>query len=96
MLVTQPQHTKRNTPPLSTRVSERRNEKKIPSLNSLWDQLNLSQQYAVCSLGQFGYMLNHVRTFGEATLAILTLDNKVATINEAGTININPSIVCRV
>ena len=49
----------------------------------------------MCSLGQFGYLLTYVRTFGDTTLAILKQNDKVATINEAGVINVNPAIVCR-
>ncbi|ALO33887.1 hypothetical protein CMT41_03460 [Colwellia sp. MT41] len=65
------------------------------SLDTLWDQLNLSQQYAVSSLGQFGYLLTYVRSLGSNTLAILKQDKKIATINQAGIININPAIHCR-
>jgi len=61
----------------------------------LWDKLNLSQQYAICSLGQFGYILSYVRTVGTSTLAIVKLENKIATINMAGAINLNPAINCR-
>jgi len=61
----------------------------------MWDQLSFSQQYAVCSLGQFGYLLTYVRLIGNNTLAILKQNDKVATINEAGVININPAIVLR-
>ncbi|PKI14050.1 hypothetical protein CXF71_15820 [Colwellia sp. 12G3] len=63
--------------------------------DTLWEQLNLSQQYAACSLGQFGYLLTYVRSIGDNTLAILKQNDKIATINEAGTININPAISCR-
>jgi len=63
--------------------------------DNLWDKLNLSQQYSVCSLGQFGYILSYVRTVGTSTLAILKLDDKIATINQAGIINVNPAIACR-
>ncbi len=63
--------------------------------NTLWDKLNFSQQYAVCSLGQFGYLLTYVRHFGDTTLAVLKQDGKIATINEAGVINVNPAIHCR-
>ncbi len=63
--------------------------------DTMWDQLNLSQQYAVCSLGQFGYILTFVRTLGTRKLAILKLNDKVATINEDGVINISPVIACR-
>jgi len=60
--------------------------------NMLWDKLNLSQQYSVCSLGQFGYILTYVRILNDKTLAILKLGSKLATINEAGDINISPYI----
>ena len=63
--------------------------------DNLWDKLNLSQQYSVCSLGQFGYLLTYVRLIGNNTLAILKQGNKVATINEAGVINVTPAIYCR-
>lgn len=63
--------------------------------NTLWDKLNLSQQYAVCSLGQFGYLLTYVRSIGDNTLAILKQDGKTATINEAGFINVSPTVSCR-
>jgi len=63
--------------------------------NTLWEKLNLSQQYSVCSLGQFGYILSYVRCFNESTLAILKLGSKMATINEAGDINISPYVQCR-
>lgn len=63
--------------------------------NMLWEKLNLSQQYSVCSLGQFGYLLTYVRYLNNKTLAILKLNNKIATINEAGDINISPYLNCR-
>ena len=65
------------------------------SKDSMWDRLNLSQQYAVCSLGQFGYLLTYVRSVAGSTLAILKQNDKIATINEAGVINVNPVIICR-
>lgn len=71
------------------------NRKQNESRDSMWNKLNLSQQYSVCSLGQFGYILTYVRTLGTSTLAILKLGDKVATINQAGTINVNPVIDCR-
>jgi len=71
------------------------NRKQNDNPDTMWNKLNLSQQYAVFSLGQFGYLLTYVRTLGDSVLAILKLDDKVATINEAGTINVNPVIDCR-
>jgi len=62
---------------------------------TMWDKLNFSQQYAVCTLGQFGYLLTYVRSIGDTTLAILKQDDKIATINEAGIINVNPDVMCR-
>jgi hypothetical protein len=63
--------------------------------NTMWERLNFSQQYAVCSLGQFGYLLTYIRVIGDNTLAILKQNDKVATINEAGVINITPAISIR-
>lgn len=63
--------------------------------DNMWDMLSLSQQYAVCSLGQFGYLLTYVRSVAGKPLAILKQNNKVATINEAGSINTKPRITCR-
>ena len=82
-----------NLTPDNTVLTESRKRSYEPE--TLWDKLNLSQQYSVCSIGQFGYILTYVRTLGTSTLAILKLDGKTATINEAGIININPAIACR-
>jgi len=61
------------------------------SLNShkpLWEQLNLCQQFSVSSLGQFGYILTSVSFVNDTVLAVLKLENKIATINAEGAINI--------
>lgn len=71
------------------------NREKNDNADTMWDKLNLSQQYAVCTLGQFGYLLTYVRSIGDTTLAILKQDGKMATINEAGIINVNPEVKCR-
>ncbi len=63
--------------------------------DTMWDKLNFSQQYSVCTLGQFGYQLTYVRSIGDSILAILKQDDKIATINEAGIINVNPEVKCR-
>ncbi len=68
---------------------------KNDNADTMWDKLNFSQQYAVCTLGQFGYLLTYVRSIGNTTLAILKQDGKIATINEAGIINVNPEVKCR-
>jgi hypothetical protein len=71
------------------------NRKTNDNADTMWDRLNLSQQYAVCTLGQFGYLLTYVRSIGDTTLAILKQDGKMATINETGIINVNPEVKCR-
>jgi hypothetical protein len=91
MLNTQLRHSDLTTP--ISLLSD--NRSKGYDLDIMWDKLNLSQQYAVCSLGQFGYLLTYVRLVGDQTLAILKQSCKVATINEAGVININPSVELR-
>lgn len=63
--------------------------------DTMWDMLNFSQQYSVCTLGQFGYLLTYVRSIGDTTLAILKQGEKIATINETGIINVNPEVKCR-
>ncbi len=94
---------------LEPNVIERRQQSPVPvnaqnngqnnsqdnDLNDLWDKLTLSQQFSVCSLGQFGYMLTYVRTISNRSLAILKLDKKVATVNDDGLINISPYISIR-
>jgi hypothetical protein len=71
------------------------NRQQNDNADTMWDKLNFSQQYAVCSLGQFGYLLTYVRTVGDNSLAILKQNDKIATVNESGIININPAIICR-
>ena len=85
-------HTHHETPVLPNAI-DRRHQASVQEL--LWDKLNLSQQYAVCSLGQFGYILTFVRAIGDHTLAILKQNDKIATINEAGIINVNAATACR-
>ncbi len=81
---------------LTSRVSlSTDSRQKIYDRDTMWDRLSFSQQYAVCSLGQFGYLLTYVRSVGDHTLAILKQNDKVATINEAGVINISPAIALR-
>lgn len=65
------------------------------ALGTLWDKLNFSQQYSVCSLGQFGYLLTYVRYINNKAIAVLTANNKVATIDPEGLINVNPNIILR-
>lgn len=75
---------------ISATAPERRQQDYQQSM--LWIELNLSQQYSVCCLGQFGYILTYVRFLNNKVLAILKLGSKAATINEAGDINISPTI----
>jgi hypothetical protein len=88
------EYTKENSNKFSPFLASDRREENYDQ-GILWEELNLSQQFSVCSLGQFGYILTYVRHLNETTLAILKSDNKIATINEAGDINVSPSILFR-
>ena len=79
--------------PVPAFINDKRQHKK--NSQDMWGKLNLSQQYAVCSLGQFGYLLTYVRSLAGNTLAILKQSDKVATVNAAGILNVNPGIICR-
>ncbi len=80
----------------SSFVDNRRQDEDLKGeQNSLWDKLNLSQQFSVCSLGQFGYILTYVRMINNRPLAVLKLDKKIATINDEGLINVSPYISIR-
>lgn len=91
MLNTQISHN--DSTPANILLSDKRQQNY--DQDTLWDKLNLSQQYAVCSLGQFGYLLTYVREVGNKTLAILKQGDKVATINASGNINVTPVTLCR-
>ncbi|MBU2870718.1 hypothetical protein [Colwellia sp. E2M01] len=58
----------------------------------LWDKMNLSQQFAVCSLSEFGYALTSIHHIAGHSFALLKKHNKVATVNSVGVINFNPTI----
>lgn len=60
-----------------------------------WAGLSLPQQLAANELGQFGYSLAFVRKNENEHVAVLTVDNRVATIGEDGEINTSPDIVVR-
>ena len=91
MLTTLNQHS--NFTPITALITDSRQQEY--DKDTMWDMLNFSQQYSVCTLGQFGYLLSYVRTIGDTSLAILKQGEKIATINEAGIINVNPEIRCR-
>ena len=59
---------------------------------SMWDMLTHSQQHAISSIAAFGYVLTNIHHASNGVLAILTLNDKVATINFNGLINMNPKI----
>jgi len=82
-----------NFPPVTAFMIDSRQQEY--DKDTMWDMLNFSQQYSVCTLGQFGYLLTYVRSIGDTTLAILKQGEKIATINEAGIINVNPEVKCR-
>lgn len=60
-----------------------------------WDKLTMAQKFAVSSLNQFGYQLAFVRGQDDDRLAVLLCDEKAATIDAEGTVNISPLITIR-
>jgi len=89
MLHSLPQTTK-NRP-----ITDNRRSSQVTSLDAMWDELTLAQQFSISSLGQFGYTLSFVRNVNFKALAVLHLNDKTATINEDGAINITAGIDLR-
>ena len=67
-----------------------------PEQSELWSRLNLSQQFSAGSLSQYGYTLTFIRHLKpNENLIIMLSQNKVATINSEGEIDINSNITIR-
>jgi len=67
-----------------------------PEQSELWSRLNLSQQFSAGSLSQYGYTLTFIRRLkSNDNLIIMLSQNKVATINNEGEIDINSDITIR-
>ena len=82
--------TTSNTPVINERRTGER-----PNLDTMWDQLTLAQQFSLSSLGQFGYTLSFTRNVYSKVIAVLHLNDKTATINEEGVINITSGLDVR-
>ena len=66
-----------------------------PKFNEHMDMLTDEQRIAIYDLHNYGYDLAFVRNLGNGKLAVLTLEDSVATIDDYGEINTNPSILIR-
>jgi len=73
--------------------SERR--KQINDYSKLYEELNLIQKVMVCELGRLGYQLHYIRGRYANSIAILLCDDKIASVDRQGEININSNIEIR-
>lgn len=64
------------------------------SLNDqeLWAELNMAQRVAASALYHYDYNLCFIRSSPSEKLVVMLLDDKPATINTSGDINISPDI----
>lgn len=71
--------------------------RKTPPEQSIWwKKLTLAQKFSASSLGQFGYELSFVRNADtNHRVAILSCDDKIASISEEGDIDSSPNIKIR-
>lgn len=60
-----------------------------------WNDLSLPQQLAANELGQFGYHLAFVRKSNNENTAVMMVDDRIATIDEEGSVNTSPDLVLR-
>ena len=60
-----------------------------------WDHLNYAQKFAVSSLYHYGYEICFVRKEKHGSLVIMSLDDKLATVDQDGLIDTNPDVKCR-
>ena len=63
--------------------------------HSHWLNLTHAQRFAFYTLAKLGYQLLFVRNANNCSTAVASQDNKLATIDDEGEINFNPSIVLR-
>ncbi|WP_448211296.1 hypothetical protein [Colwellia sp. MEBiC06753] len=66
-----------------------------PSKLALMSRLSTSQKFAVNSLTRYGYQIAFTRNTDQGSLAILMCDNNIATVDDQGDINTDPSIIIR-
>ena len=67
-----------------------------PEQSVLWDRLSLSQKFASSSLYQFGYELDFIRNKkNNASFAVLSCGENIATISVEGDIDTSPDIIIR-
>ena len=79
---------------LTSPFIENRKETVIDT-NSHWIKLTNAQRFAFYTLAKLGYQLLFVRNANNCSTAVASQDNKLATIDDEGEINFNPSIVLR-
>lgn len=72
-------------------------DKRVETLDQSvwWLQLSLAQKFSANTLGQFGCQLQFIRKEKGRSLAVLTCNTDIATVNEDGEINSTPNITLR-
>jgi len=76
----------------AVRVEEERRQY-TPEELDLWIRLNMPQKFAVNSLNQYGYTLSFIRyPKPNESIVVMTANDKFATINSEGEIDIAPKI----
>ncbi len=84
--------TSRNTP-----VDLCDEERRLHQLkyNACYGRLTLAQKYSAAELSQYGYLLKFIRGKGLTSFAIFISGEKVATVDCAGEIDLEPNIKIR-
>lgn len=74
-------------------IKERRNGEL--SADHHWEKLNRVQQFSLYTLEKVGYELNFVREMSNGSLAVISLNKHIVTINSKGEIDYTPTIKLR-
>jgi len=80
---------------LKSFISNSERRKQINNYSDLYEALNLTQKVMVSELGRLGYQLHYIRGKYANSIAILLCNEKVATIDRLGEINIDSDIKIR-
>jgi len=63
--------------------------------NVWYDKLTLAQKFSASKLSQYGYQLKFIRNIKGEAIAIFSCDDRLATVNITGDIDLKPKIRLR-